>query len=354
MMNRKNMLSVLLALPLSASAQQITAINETIDCGQVMYKHPVTVEYEIKNTGREPLVIQKVLTDCGCTTAEFPRQAIAPDEKGVVKATYDAKQMGHFHKQIGIYSNGSQQPLMLTIKGVIVDEIVDFEGDYPFSLGLLKTDLNNIEFDDVNRGDRPLVKMHIKNTTKDMAQPVVMHLPNYLKADVSPSKIAPGHAGVATIMLDSKMIRDYGLSQTSVYLGFAPGDKVSEDKEIIVSTVLLPDFHGADDGAVVPRPKMLLSTKTLDLGTFGTKKRLKGQILIENLGPAELDIENVQMYTRGLSLSLSKSKLQPGERAKMKITAVADDIRKARNKPRVLMITNDPENAKVIIDIQVK
>ena len=52
-MNRKNMLSALLALPLFASAQQITAINETIDCGQVMYKHPVTVEYEIKNTGRE-------------------------------------------------------------------------------------------------------------------------------------------------------------------------------------------------------------------------------------------------------------------------------------------------------------
>ena len=48
-------------------------------------------------------------------------------------------------------------------------------------------------------------------------------------------------------------------------------------------------------------------------------------------------------------------KIQPGETVKMKVTAVAADLKKSRAKhPRILMITNDPENAKVVIRINVK
>jgi len=36
------------------------------------------------------------------------------------------------------------------------------------------------------------------------------------------------------------------------------------------------------------------------------------------------------------------------------VTAYADGLRKARSKPRVLMITNDPENAKVVINVNVE
>lgn len=348
------MISALMALPLMASAQQITAVNQVIDCGQVVYKNPVTVEYEIRNTGDKPLTISKVLTSCGCTTVAFARQAIAPDGSAFLKATYDAKQMGQFNKQIGIYTNASAAPFMLTMKGKIVDEIVDFEGNYPFTLGDLHTDVNNIEFDDVNRGDRPQIKIHIKNNTTQMAQPVLMHLPAYLRADVSPSRIAPGHAGVATITLDSKLVRDYGLTQTAIYMGFAPGDIVAPEKELTVSAVLLPDFEANGGDANVAKPKMQLSTTSLDLGMFGNKKKVKGQILIQNLGQGILEIESMQMFTGGLQISINKSKLEPGKTAKLKVTAVAEQLKSARSKPRILMITNDPENPKVIIDINVK
>ena len=57
----------------------------------------------------------------------------------------------------------------------------------------------------------------------------------------------------------------------------------------------------------------------------------------------------------GLQVQLKKSKIQPGETVKMKVTAVAADLKKSRAKhPRILMITNDPENAKVVIRINVK
>lgn len=352
-MNRKLMIFALMALPLLSSAQQMTAVNEVIDCGQVVYKAPVTVAYDIRNVSDKPLAISKVLTSCGCTSVDYPRQAIASHGSAVVKVTYDAKQMGTFNKLVRIYSNGAAAPLELTIKGKVVDEIIDFSGSYPFTLGMLHTDVNNIEFDDVNRGERPQAKIHIKNNTTQMAQPILMHLPNYLSADVSPSRIAPGRAGVATITLNSKLIRDYGLTQTSIFMGFVPGDKVNPDNELTVSAVLLPEFDDQATAAHMPQPKMQLSATKLDLGTFGRKKKLKGQIFIQNIGKRMLEIENVQMFTGGLEISLNKSKLEPGQTAKLKVTAIAVQLKKAKSKPRILMITNDPELPKVIIDIHV-
>ena len=81
------------------------------------------------------------------------------------------------------------------------------------------------------------------NTSEETAEPVFMHLPNYLEVEMYPAKIAPHHTGVAVLSLDSKKLHDLGLNQTDIYLGFAPGDTVADDKLITVSSVLLPAFQ---------------------------------------------------------------------------------------------------------------
>lgn len=353
-MNRIIIALTLLALPVFAHGQQIRAVNEVIDCGQIIFKHPVTAEYEIKNTGHQDLLINKVMTDCGCTTVDYPRKPIAPQTSATIKVVYDSKLLGTFQKQIALLSNASTQPYLLRLRGKVVEEIVDFAGDYPFHLGELQTDVNNIEFDDVNRGDRPQIKIHIKNTTNEMAEPVLMHLPSYLQAEMSPSRLAPGHAGVATVTLDSRKIRDYGLTQTSIYLGFVPGDKVAPTKELTVSAVLLPDFKDAGEQARIAMPKMQLSATTLHLGNFGNKRKQSGRILIQNMGRATLEIERLQMFTGGIKVAMNKSRIEPGKVAKLKVTVVEEELKKVRSKPRILMITNDPDQPKVIIDIEVE
>ncbi len=72
-MKRMNiwMLSALLALP--ASAQKITTQHEVVDCGQVVFRKPVTAEFVMKNEGSKPLVINNVLKSCGCTEVEYPK-----------------------------------------------------------------------------------------------------------------------------------------------------------------------------------------------------------------------------------------------------------------------------------------
>ena len=354
-MKRMNILMLSSLLALSASAQKITTSHEVVDCGQIIFRNPVTAEFQMKNEGSKPLIINKVLKSCGCTSVDYPTAKIGAGESFVVKMTFDAKQMGTFNKQLLIYSNSAEQPYMLTMRGKVVDKVTDFSGSYEYMLGNIKADVQDVEFDDVNRGDRPVQRIHIFNPTEETMEPVVMHLPSYLTAQVSPSKLAPHHSGEISFVLDSKKLRDFGLNQTSLFLGEKPGDKVSADKEVTVSAVLLPGFDKMTPEQKLKAPKLSLSNSTLDLGSFNGKKKLKGEITITNTGKSVLDIRRLQMFTVGLQVSLNKTKIQPGETAKLKVTAVASELRNARSKrPRVLIISNDPDKAKVIVNINVK
>ena len=158
--------------------------------------------------------------------------------------TYDARQLGHFDKQAAIVSNGSEKPLYIRMKGVVLADIQDFSGTYPIEMGDLRLDKADLEFDDVNRGDQQVQELHIHNNGTKVYHPNLMHLPSYLTAVVTPERLALGRSGKITVVLNSALLRDYGLTQTSVYLAGNPGDKVSPDHEIAVSAVLLPSFDG--------------------------------------------------------------------------------------------------------------
>lgn len=338
---------------LDANAQKILVENNVINVGQVLFRVPVKADFKLKNKGLRSLHIQDVETSCGCTTADYPT-SVGGGKEFTISAEYDAETLGHFQKMLCVYSNGSKKPVMLTIKGVVVSELRSFSGEYPYTLGDLKTDVRDVEFDNVNRGDRPKQKIYMLNNSEEMAEPVFMHLPNYLEVEMFPAKIAPHHTGVAVLTLDSRKLHDFGLNQTDIYLGFVPGDKVADEKMISVSSVLLPAFQNLTAKEVANAPKIKLSTDLLDLGSFKGKKKLKGDIEIKNIGKSVLEIRNLQMFTMGLEVSLNKTKIEPGQSAKLKISAYAEQMKNVRSKPRVLMITNDPSMGKVTIEIKVK
>jgi hypothetical protein len=342
----------LVALPITA--QTVVPSNDVIDCGQVIYQEPVTVQFELVNEGETSVSISDVQTSCGCTTVNYPQGMISRNKPFVITAEYDAKQLGHFEKYIDVYTSGSNEPIMLTLRGVVVAERKGYEGNYSFAIGRLKTDREELEYDDVNRGERPVQEIHILNSSSDMATPTFMHLPPYLKAEVSPSTLAPGQAAVAKLTLESRELREFGLTQTSIYLGQFPGDRIGPEKEIVVSTILLPDFSHLTENQLANAPQIQVSTYNLDLGRFDGKKKKKGTIEIENVGRTPLDIRSLQMFTRGLRLELGSQRLKPGESTKLKVTAERKEIMSTRSKPRILMITNDPSSPKVVINVNIE
>lgn len=337
-----------------AKAQRITASSQVIDCGQVLFRKPVTVHFELLNEGAGALNIKNVESSCGCTDVVYPKGAISENKPFVITATYDAKQLGHFEKYIDVYTNGASLPYILTLKGVVVDQVRDFEGQYQYMLGKLRADIKEIMFDDVHKGDMPSQEIHVLNPTSENVTPVILHLPDYLRADMSPSSIPPGKQGVINITLDSRRLPGYGLAQTSVYLGQSAADKVAPEKEIHVEAILIPATVDISDQRLAYMPKMRISSTVLDLGEFEGKKKKKGTIVIENLGRTDLEITSLQMFTDGLTVDLSDTVIQPGNSAKLRVTVDKKAMKGVKRQPRILMITNDPRYPKVVVDVNIK
>lgn len=70
------------------------------------------------NKGNAPLVIQKVETTCSCIHIDYPKLPVEPKQRGEIKILYRALQKrGHFHRNVYVFSNGSDQPVTLRISG---------------------------------------------------------------------------------------------------------------------------------------------------------------------------------------------------------------------------------------------
>ena len=148
-------------------AQHVSVKNDMIDVGQIKFQNAASADFEIKNVSNKAIYIRELLTSCGCVVGDYPQEIIRRDSSFVVRLTYDAMQLGHFEKYASIYFNDDTEPTILTLKGVVVEEIVNFEGNYPYKLGELFVDKVNIEFDDVSRGERPFAEIHVKNPTSN-------------------------------------------------------------------------------------------------------------------------------------------------------------------------------------------
>lgn len=346
-------LLLLLCLPLTAGAQKLVAEQTTVDVGRTGYQQPVTAVFEFRNKSMRKLKIVAVRPDCYCTTVDYPKGDIGANDKFQIRMTYDAQQLGHFDKQAAVVTNAASQPTYITMKGVVLANYQDFSALYPVAMGDLLLDKEELEFDDINRGDMPQQRLTIHNNGTRACKPILMHLPSYLTATMTPAQLAPGHTGTMTVTLNSTLLRDYGLTQTPVYLAANPGDKVSQDHAVMVSAVLLPSFAGMTEAQQKYAPKMTLTKETVDI-RFDGKKKKNDVIEIQNIGRTDLNISSLQLFTRGLKVSLAKRVLKPGEKTTLKITALRDDLRKVRGRPRILMITNDPAKPKVTITITAK
>ncbi len=83
--------------------------------GKIPQGRPVIHNFEIVNTGSEPLLLENVQASCGCTTPEWSRDAIAPGATAVIKVGYNAYAEGRFNKTVTIfYNNGHTKALLIS------------------------------------------------------------------------------------------------------------------------------------------------------------------------------------------------------------------------------------------------
>lgn len=113
-------------LAVSVQAQEkkaeITFDSEVIDYGEIDYGADGVRKFTFTNTGDDVLIVARVYSTCGCTIPKKPENPIQPGEKGEIEVKYDTKREGPIRRTITIYSNASEVPQSLKIKGTVKPE----------------------------------------------------------------------------------------------------------------------------------------------------------------------------------------------------------------------------------------
>ncbi|HKM45732.1 MAG TPA: DUF1573 domain-containing protein [Dysgonamonadaceae bacterium] len=124
---KKISLTLLLTIVMSGilfaqNKPEVTFKKNVHDYGSIKEEVEVAVsEFEFTNTGKSPVVIQRVIASCGCTTPSYTREPVLPGKSGEIKVAYSTSfRPGTFQKNIRIYTNVPDTVYTLTIKGNVI------------------------------------------------------------------------------------------------------------------------------------------------------------------------------------------------------------------------------------------
>lgn len=93
--------------------------SKSYDFGSINQNNTAEADFIFTNTSKQPIVIAKVKSSCGCTITGYDKSPVLPGQKSVITATYDAKKQGSFRKMLTVFlSDNSQHKLI--IKGSVV------------------------------------------------------------------------------------------------------------------------------------------------------------------------------------------------------------------------------------------
>lgn len=95
----------------------VSLLKDKVDLGDFSWNKEREAEFVISNVGKLPLVINDVITSCGCTKVDYTKKPILSGENIILKIKYKAEQPEHFNKTITVYCNAEGSPFHLKISG---------------------------------------------------------------------------------------------------------------------------------------------------------------------------------------------------------------------------------------------
>lgn len=103
----------------NVTGAEISFAKKTIDYGTLHIGDVRVVEMVYTNTGKKPLILDNVTTNCDCTKVDWSKKPVMPGKTGVIKVTYTAKNVGLISKWVTVMSNAETDRVVLRTSGEV-------------------------------------------------------------------------------------------------------------------------------------------------------------------------------------------------------------------------------------------
>lgn len=100
----------------------ISFMEDFHDFGKLSSGEIVTYAFKFKNSGNSVLVISNVVTSCGCTVTDYPKQPVKPGEESTIDVKFDTKgKHGLQSKSITVIANTEPATTTLRIQAAVAE-----------------------------------------------------------------------------------------------------------------------------------------------------------------------------------------------------------------------------------------
>lgn len=87
------------------------------DFGEVKIGEVKEQTLTFTNIGNRPLIIDDAISSCDCTEVTWTKSPVMPGQTGTITAIYTGKDLGMISKRITVFSNASNDKIVLQLKG---------------------------------------------------------------------------------------------------------------------------------------------------------------------------------------------------------------------------------------------
>lgn len=314
--------------------------EQTFDFGTVKEEAgPITHEFTFTNTGDKPVKISNVSASCGCTTPGWTKEAVAPGEKGFVKAQYNPfNRPGYFNKNLTVYIEGGKE-IKLYIKGNVIPKPKSIEEQLPAANGNIRTKFKSFNMGKVLTSENPTAKeFEIYNSgEKPIVITSVKH-PEHISLTY-PDTLLPGKTEQMIITYSGKDKNDLGFFSESIVL--VTDDQNDMEKEYTVYTNVEEYFPPLSVEEWDRSPRLSFGEQVYDFGRTEEGEKVETEFEFTNNGKSTLNIRKVDSNCSCLKVELTKNDLTPGESAKIK-AILSTDGRRGNQQKAITIYSNDP------------
>jgi hypothetical protein len=111
----------ILAEPASSEFTEMKFEHIAHKFGKVTEGTMIKHTFKFTNTGTTPLIISEVAPQCGCTTTDFPKKPILPNQTGEITLELDTKgKRGEIEKNARIVANIEGGTMFLFLRGEVI------------------------------------------------------------------------------------------------------------------------------------------------------------------------------------------------------------------------------------------
>jgi hypothetical protein len=354
-MKRFFFLAILTAACLSAGAQMAVTTMKLSDtehnfgtfkeeAGRQQYDFIVT------NTGQQPLVIQNIVTSCGCTTPEWTKQPIPPGGKGKITAIYDpVNRPGAFDKTLSVYTNTKPQVTVLKIKGEVTPREKTIEELFTFAVGnSVRFESVQLAFTNIKKNEKKIRTMQVVNTSDKPVKIEFDNLPAHLALKVNPETVKPGQKGLVEGTFDASKNPGWGTVNDMIRIKL---DGVAQNNVYYyVSANLVEDFSSLSKEELSKAPVFNVASTTVDLGKIKGSSQNEVEFKFTNSGKSDLFIRHIRSTCGCTAIQQSQQGvgIKPGESSSIKATFNSGGY-KGKVTKAIYVYVNDPQKSEVVL-----